>query len=242
MEPWKDPYYALPQVSNSDLSWLKKQFMSDSNKIIDLEKAYLFGTLIDCMITEPHKVDYFTKTCAGNQDTADDFKLAEDMKRMFYRDPLAKMMAENSEYQKVSIRSDFGIEYDGFFFHLDVRCKWDLYAEPKLKVSGDIKSTTATTQKQFEEAVRYFDYDRQRAWYMDIEGTDKDVLIGISKKNCKVFKVPIERNSELYNDGKRKYQELAFRWWTLFGEVDAEAGCIQPHQPRRQATDIWQAA
>lgn len=216
MEPWKDPYYALPQTSNSDLSWLKKKFMP-YEKIVDLEQAYRFGTLIDCMITEPHKVDYFQLSCAGNKYSADEFKLAEAMKKSFYRDPLARMMAENSVYQKVSIRKGFEIEYDGLAFQLDVRCKWDLFAEPKLKVSGDIKSTTATTQKQFEEAVRYFDYDRQRAWYMDIEGTNKDLLIGISKKNCQVFKVPIGRGSELYESGKRKYQELAFRWWCLFG-------------------------
>lgn len=38
-----------------------------------------------------------------------------------------------------------------------------------------------------------FDYDQQHAWYMDIAQTkgykaDKDVLIGISKANFKVFK------------------------------------------------------
>ncbi len=70
-------------------------------------------------------------------------------------------------------------------------------------VNGDIKSTAAETQRQFEEAVRYFDYDRQRARYMDIAGSDRDVLIGISKKNFKVFKVPIARNSNLYNTGRK---------------------------------------
>lgn len=233
MEPWKDPYYALPQVSNSDLSWLKKQFIPDRGKVIDLEQAYRFGTLIDCMITEPMKVDYFRMTCAGNYYTKDEFRLAEAMKKSFYRDPLCTMMAEKSEFQKVSKRYAFPIEYDGFRFRLDVRCKWDLFAQHSLRISGDIKSTTATTQKQFEEAIRYFDYDRQRAWYMDIEGTDRDMLIGISKKNCQVFKVPIERGGELYESGKRKYQELAFRWWTLFGNT--AAGVEQPEEERETA-------
>lgn len=81
---------------------------------------------------------------------------------------------------------------------------------------GDLKSTTATTQKQFEEAVRYFDYDRQRAWYMDIAGSNQDVLIGVSKENFRVFKVPIRRDDDLYKSGFQKYNELAFKWWALF--------------------------
>lgn len=85
-------------------------------------------------------------------------------------------------------------------------------------MSADIKSTVCTTQKQFEECVKYFDYDRQRAWYMDIEGRCNDVLIGISKKNFKVFKVPVRKGSELYNSGRKKYEELAFKWWYLFGD------------------------
>lgn len=221
MSEFKDPYYGRPEVSNSDLSWLKKYWQPE-NMVYDLEQAYRFGTLIDCMITEPYKVDYFKLTCAGNQHNKADFELAESMKKSFYRDPLAKMMAEKSEFQKVSVRNDFEIEHEGFVFSLDVRCKWDLYAQNTLKVSGDIKSTTATTQKQFEEAVRYFDYDRQRAWYMDIENTNNDMLIGISKKNCQVFKVPIKRGSDLYKSGKAKYQELSFKWFCLFGELKVE--------------------
>lgn len=222
MEEVKDPYYARPEVSNSDLSWLKKYWQPE-NLIIDLEKAYAFGTLIDCMITEPHKVNYFNLTCAGVQYTAADFKLAEDMKKAFYRDELCATLAKHSEYQKVSVRESFPIEHDGISFSMDVRCKWDLFAMPKLNMSADIKSTACTTQKQFEEAVRYFDYDRQRAWYMDIENVNHDMLIGISKVNCKVFKVPVTRQSELYKEGKKKYQELAFKYWYLFGEMEEAA-------------------
>lgn len=218
MEEIKDPYYARPEVSNSDLSWLKKYWLRE-DVIVDLEKAYRFGTLIDCMITEPHKVNYFTLCCAGVQYSAADFSLAEEMKKSFWRDEFCATMARHSEYQKVSVVTGFPIEHDGFSFTLNVRCKWDLYAMPRLKMSGDIKSTACTTQKQFEEAVRYFDYDRQRAFYMDIENVDNDMLIGISKVNSKIFKVPVRRGGELYKSGRAKYQELAFKYWYLFGEI-----------------------
>src|SRR5690606_21539428 len=105
--------------------------------------------------------------------------------------------------------------FEGVDFDLNTRCKWDLWAD-RLKYGGDIKSTAATTQKQFEEAVRFFDYDRQRAWYMNIAKSDKDFIIGISKKNFKVFKVPVRRGDELFNEGVKKYSELAFKWWSLF--------------------------
>ena len=76
----KDPYYSRPEISNSDLSWLKKYWMPQE-EIIDVEKAYRFGTLIDCMITEPHKINYFQLTCAGVKYTADEFALAEENKK-----------------------------------------------------------------------------------------------------------------------------------------------------------------
>lgn len=212
-----DPYYGRPEVSNSDLSWLKKYWLPE-RQIVDLEKAYRFGTLLDCMITEPFKVNYFNHTCAGSKYKPEEFELAEKMKKAFWKDPLCASIASKSTMQHVSIKHNHQLQHLGFHFKLDVRCKWDLFIK-EYDMAGDIKSTTATTQKQFEEAVRYFDYDRQRAWYMDIEERNNDLLIGVSKVNCKVFKVPIKRGSELYNSGKEKYEELAFKHWYMFGDI-----------------------
>lgn len=205
-------------MSNSDLSWLKKYWQRE-DVVVDLEKAYRFGTLIDCMITEPHKVNYFTLTCAGVKYTPDDFALAEEMKKAFWRDEFCATMARHSDYQKVSVIHGFPISHNGFSFTMNVRCKWDLYAMPKLQMSADIKSTACTSQKQFEEAVRHFDYDRQRAYYMDIENVNADMLIGISKVNQKIFKVPVRRGGELYKSGRAKYEELAFKYWYLFEQL-----------------------
>lgn len=213
----KDIYYQRPEVSNSDLSWLAKYWMPPQ-RVIDLEKAYAFGSLIDAMITEPSKLDYFKFTCDGYQHTSDDFEKAKQMKKSFYADPFCKMMVEKCSFQRVSIRNDFPIEYNGFSFQMDCRAKWDLFCE-HIDLGGDIKSTTATSQKQCEELVRYFDYDRSRAWYMDLENRSNDILIFISKVNYKIFKVPVKRDGAIYKEGKAKYQELAFRWWYLFGDI-----------------------
>lgn len=215
----KDPYYFRPEVSNSDLSEIEK-YWQPQELIYDLEAAYRFGSLIDAMITETHKVNFFKRSHAGYTFSTEEFKTAEEMKRSFFRDPLCLLLATHAEMQKVSVKEKFLIDYEGLLFFLRVRCKWDLFALPKLRMTGDIKSTTATTQKQFEEAVRYFNYDRQRAWYMDIEGSDNDLLIGISKVYpYRVFKVPVKRGGDLYLSGKQKYQDAAFKWWYLFENV-----------------------
>ncbi len=186
---------------------------------IDLEKAYAFGSLIDAMITEPERVDHFNLRLLDNpyQFTREDFERSAEMKKAFNRDPFCQQMVKQCSFQHVSVKRDFAINYEGFDFSLPVRCKWDLFCKD-IDLGGDIKSTTATTQKQCEEAVRHFDYDRSRAWYMDIEGRSNDILIFISKVNFKIFKVPIKRGSELYNQGRAKYEDLAFRWHYLFGD------------------------
>ncbi len=215
----QDNYRQFPAVSNSDLSWLSKYFMPE-NRWIDLQKAYANGTLIDCMITEPHRVDYFKLTVEGEtyKYSSDEFERAKEMKKSFMRDSFCQQIIKLCSFQKISYQPDFKIEYDGFKFSMPAKAKWDLFGEG-VDLGGDIKSTACTTQKQCEEAVRYFEYDRSRAWYMDLESRSNDMLIFISKENFKVFKVPVKRDSEIYKTGKQKYQELAFRYWTLFGEI-----------------------
>lgn len=207
----KDPYYSRPEVSNSDLSALKKLLHGGPD--FDPTEAYKFGTLFDCMLTEQDKVNFYNYTCSGEQHKKEDFEIARQMKRSFFKDDLARRMIENAETQKIMIR-EMLIEFEGFSFSLPVRCKWDIWM-PKLNWGGDIKSTTATSQKQFEAAARHFDYDRQRAFYMDISGSNQDILIAVSKVNFQVFKIPIKRGDEFFNSGQQKYKELAFQYWNL---------------------------
>lgn len=215
-----DTYYSRSEVSNSDLSSLQ-DLLYPRPEFGDKQKAYSFGTLLDFMITEPHKVDYYNLSVEGQYAdypfTQADFDLASEMKKAYMRDAFAKLITENADFQSVSINHVFPIDYNGFIFQLSqgVRCKWDLLVR-QWKMGGDIKSTACESQKQFEEACEHFGYFRSRAWYMDIEGTEKDMLIGISKKNLKVFKIPINRGDKLYNHGKAQYQGLAFKYWLLF--------------------------
>ena len=204
-----DTYYSRKEVSNSDLSKLKNQLHPVD--MPDPTQAYQFGSLIDAMLTENNRVNYFKRTCDDIQFSKEDFEIALQMKKSFMADETCRMMIANSDAQKIMITERDDFNYKGIQFSMPVRCKWDIWRQD-WGWGGDIKSTTATTQEQFEAAIRYFDYDRQRAWYMDIANSDKDVLIGISKKNFKIFKVFINRESELYKTGLQKYSYLAYMY------------------------------
>jgi len=119
-----------------------------------------------------------------------------------------------SECQKVMIKESHEFDYD-IPFSLPVRCKWDLFMN-NVGWGADIKSTTATSHSQFLEAVRFFDYDRQRFWYMEIAGSRQDMIIGISKENFEVFKIPIERGDDIWKSGREKCLELAFKYYLMF--------------------------
>lgn len=213
-------YRAFPAVSNSDLGVLQEYWLPQ-NVVMDLRKAYANGTLIDCMITEPHRVNFYKLTVEGEnyKYSADEFAAAKEMKKAFYKDAFCSAFVKQCKFQHISYNPNFQIDYDSIKFDVPAKCKWDLFS-PDIDLSGDIKSTVATTQKQCEEVVRYFEYDRSRAWYMDLENRNNDILIFISKVNFKIFKVPIKRGDHWYTEGKKKYQELAFKWWYLFGNIN----------------------
>ena len=214
----QDAYYSRSEVSNSDLTELKN-LLYPRTQYGDKERAFKFGSLLDAMITEPHRVRYDKHMVDDVVYSREDWLLAEEMKRSLrreaQRDQFLKYVLEKSSTQKSSINQGQEFEYGGFKYHLDTRCKWDWWLQA-MRFGGDLKSTAAETQKQFDECVDFFDWDRSRAWYMDIVGSDQDFIYAISKKNCKVFKLMIKRDSDIYRKGKEKYDELAFKWWQLF--------------------------
>lgn len=210
-----DEYYNRSEVSNSDLTELKN-LLHPRIQYGDREAAFRFGTLVDAIITEPDRVNYYRYTVDDIQYTEDEFLLAKEMHkslRMEARNDqfLAKVL-QLSETQRFMVNNQQEFDYGGFPFTLNTRCKWDWFL-PMCGFGGDLKTTFASSQKQFDEAVDFFDWDRSRAWYMDIAHSDRDFIYAISKKNCKVFKKFITRDDEIYCHGREKYEELAFQYW-----------------------------
>ena len=205
-----DTYYNRSEVSNSDLTELKN-ILHPRMQFGDKEAAFRFGSLVDAIITEPARVDYYRLTVDDEQYTEDEFRHAQEMQKALRmearRDEFLFKVLGYAETQRFMVNTQQQFTYCGFPFSLDTRCKWDWWLG---LFGGDLKTTFASTQQQFEEAI-----DRSRAWYMDIAGSNRDFIYAISKKNCKVFKKFINRDDKVYNRGREKYEELAFQYWCL---------------------------
>jgi hypothetical protein len=202
----QDPYFTRNEVSNSDLTALK--YKLSGRELPDMTEVFAFGNLVDAMITEPDRIDWWRKLMDGQP--AKDFDKAKKMYDVVKSDNNIQNILKNAKYQHISIK-ERKFNWKGLEFTMPCRCKWDFFGY----VSGDIKTTAATSQKQFEAACLHFDYNRGRAWYMDMDNTSKDILIGISKVNFKVFFKIIERNDDWYLAGKQQYTELAVKHWIL---------------------------
>lgn len=212
-----DEYYNRPEVSNSDLTELKN-LLHPRRQYGDKEAAFRFGSLVDAIITEPNRVNVYRYTVDNIQYTAEEFALAREMYKSLRmeakKDEFLSKVLDLSDTQRFMVNRAQRFEYGGFPFHLDTRCKWDWFLSV-CNFGGDLKTTFAATQKQFEEAIDFFDWDRSRAWYMDIAGSNLDFIYAISKKNCLVFKKHIKRDDAIYQRGREKYEELAFQYWCL---------------------------
>lgn len=217
MQKNNENYYERSEVSNSDLTELKN-LLHPHIQYGDKQEAFRFGSLVDAIITEPERVNYFQHTVDNVQYTEEEFEHAKEMLRSLRHeartDTFLKKVLEISDTQCCMVNKQQGFEYGGFAFTLDTRCKWDWFL-CKFGFGGDLKTTFASTQKEFDEAVDFFDWDRSRAWYMDIAHSDRDFIYAISKKNCCVFKKFINRDDATYQRGREKYEELAFQYWCL---------------------------
>lgn len=217
MQKNNENYYERSEVSNSDLTELKN-LLHPHIQYGDKQEAFRFGSLVDAIITEPERVNYFQHTVDNVQYTEEEFEHAKEMLRSLRHeartDTFLKKVLEISDTQCCMVNKQQAFEYGGFAFTLETRCKWDWFL-CKFGFGGDLKTTFASTQKEFDEAVDFFDWDRSRAWYMDIAHSDRDFIYAISKKNCCVFKKFINRDDATYQRGREKYEELAFQYWCL---------------------------
>lgn len=210
-------YFSRGEVSNSDLTALKER-LHPRPTFGDRESAFRFGSIVDAIITEPERVDFLNHTIDGVPVDEDEFLHAREMQRALRaearRDPFLAKVLELSDTQCVMVNKAQQFCNGGFTFTLDTRCKWDWWL-PSANFGGDLKTTFASTQKQFEEAIDFFDWDRSRAWYMDIANSQRDFIYAISKKNCRVFKKFINRGDAIYQHGRDKYEDLAFKYWAF---------------------------
>lgn len=217
-----DAYYSRSEVSNSDLTSLKLQLhpQLDFVKPKDKKKAFHLGTLVDGLVTEPKNCNHFRYTVGDEKYTKDEWewgkKQLDKLRKASAKDPFLAYVLANAVGQKVFVNPCQHFDLGCYSFSLATRCKFDWHLG---LFGGDLKTVTASTQDQFEAAVDFFDWDRSRAFYMDLTHSldprlgNQDFIYGISKTANKVFYKKIVRGDETYLRGKEKYEELAFKYW-----------------------------
>lgn len=204
-------YHRLPQISNSTLSAFKRQL--EGHPPLNCRHALDFGNLVDAMITETDlEVNEYMIKCDSL--TAVDKSAAMQMTAVFHNDPRCSLIHEFSETQKIFF-GRLSFQHDYLNVSFETRCKVDFYMEHNSTIV-DLKTTAAKSQKAFNAACDYFDYDRQAAFYLDTTGADTFVLIGISKnKPYNIYFKTIKRGDSDYRSGKLKYMNLMVKYELL---------------------------
>lgn len=217
-----DPYYSRSEVSNSDLTSLKLQLhpQLDFVKPKDKQRAFHLGTLVDALVTEPAKANHFRKTVDNEQYNDEEWRWGkaqlEKLRKAAKKDPFLDHVLKTADGQRWFANPCQHFDVGCYSFDLPTRCKFDWWLG---SFGGDLKTTTATSQDQFEAAVDFFEWDRSRAWYMDLTHSinplygNQDFIYAVSKTTNKVFFKKILRGDETYERGKEKYLELAFKYW-----------------------------
>ena len=75
-----DSYYLRGEVSNSDLTALK-ELLHPRLQFSGREEAFRFGSLVDAIVTEPARVNYYRLTVDDTPYSADEFRHAREMYR-----------------------------------------------------------------------------------------------------------------------------------------------------------------
>ena len=217
-----DPYYSRSEVSNSDLTSLKLKLYPqlDFVKPKDKKKAFHLGTLVDGLVTEPKNCNHFRYLVGEEQYTKQEWewgkKQLEKLRRAAQKDAFLDYVLKNAVGQKVFTNPSQHFDVGCYSFDLPTRCKFDWHLG---LFGGDLKTTVATTYDQFLNCIDYFEWDRSRAFYMDLTHSldpsmgNQDFIYAVSKTANKVFYKKIVRGDELYERGREKYLELAFKYW-----------------------------
>lgn len=208
-------YWNIKALSNSELTALARAVNALPDNRAELEDVFNFGSLVDAMLTESWKVNRIERTLLQDDGfyleySAALFDQAVRLVEYCRKDPVISMIVKHMIGQYIFVRS-MQIDFKGYSCVVKCKCKFDAYSK-LLRMGADYKTTSCTTEKQFIEAIDFFHWDRQGAFYMDLGKIDKHWIIGISKPTGKIFKYAIERGGEAYERGKNKYCKWATRY------------------------------
>jgi hypothetical protein len=211
-------YWDINAVSNSELTALAKAYNAIPDNRAELEDIFNFGSLVDAMLTENWRVDHEFKTLTQDDGSVIQFDTkiyfqAYTLANYCRKDPVIAAVIKHMVGQYIFVRN-LTFMYEADSYTIKGKCKFDAYGK-SIKMGADYKTTSCATAKQFREAIDFFHWDRQGAWYMDLGRIDRHWIIGISKTSGQIFKHAIQRGDATYTAGRDKYSKLAYRWQLL---------------------------
>lgn len=193
--PYDETYRAIPAYSNSRLGEIRSQLLGMSRP--KPYRAFGIGHMVHQLILEPEIANiknYVFLTPAVRRDVIGMVLAAKS-------DPTIRQLLPRYKKEKVFTWID---DLTG----LPCKCKADLFNE----LGGgnhvaDLKTTSASSQEEFEKHAIKYEYDRQGAFYLDGTTSSRFSLYGIQKKApYSVFKLSYTKNDDLITRGRKKYR------------------------------------
>ncbi|OON65512.1 PD-(D/E)XK nuclease-like domain-containing protein [Hymenobacter sp. CRA2] len=187
---------ALPHVSNTDLSTLKAELLGQLRT--PNPQALTFGASFHEAVLEPHQ---YTDPQLPPAQLRLLGRLAAAVRRHRYcRDLLYR---GTPELTHTATHQETG---------LTVKIRPDLLlTTPRLgrRVVVDFKTTSCPDYAHFVATVELYDYDRQAAFYSDVLGADRFLIVGVQKKAPHdIWLVELSADADTMAQGRKKYQRL----------------------------------
>lgn len=208
-------YYSHPFVSNSTLSQLEQEL--STRDAFDSKNAFRLGTLQDNFITERANIDFLNKRIGEYSYTPEEWQWARKCKKLWDENPVTQALTKGATFQKEYYVEKVQFEHNGMRFPLDCRCKFDGF----LDFAGwgwDLKSTKpGASRADCLKSIETFNYDRAAYFYMKLSGSNRMPYIFITKdyRNPQMHVFFINRDDAIWNRGREKCNELAFKYWML---------------------------
>lgn len=185
-----DSYWKIDAVSNSDLSKLKDKLMGKPKRLAG--RTWIFGSCFHEQMLEPHIHNRAVFNLRPSEHNALDQMAKSLRKDKIFMHLLPKAKTEITRVWK---SQETGVLCKG---------KLDMWVERYLEVI-DLKTTSAKSQKEFENYMLSYDYDRQIAHYAEGAIAMRARVIGVQKiAPFNVFHFAREIDSDFIRKGRRK--------------------------------------
>jgi hypothetical protein len=167
-------YFQIKKISNSDLG-IAKNILAGKPQPKRPEKAFSFGSAFHEALLEPDRY----RSLEWAEKGVDVTKVEKLLQSALANEAVRKIL-KNGKNEQV-------IEWTHQQTGVECKSKLDIIQSKKELIVTDIKTTSATTQADFETDFIFYEYNRQAAFYMQSIGAKEFFSVGISKANGQIF-------------------------------------------------------